>query len=283
MGRIRRFLFCALLAFPASANADLIDAHAHIGTFRGFDVSLPTLLSAMAKAHVRLALISNIDGAELPGTTANLDEDRANAATIEAVRAHPTQLRAILWSRPVDGDPAHLENLLRDPKVAALVVGVKLHPEFNHFVADDRRADGYLALCERHHLAAVFHSGGPGSASSAEKIYALARRHPTVPVVLYHMGFNTDHEEAIAAVARSVEKKDARLYLDTAQVEPEKVLEAVKRVGSDRVLFGTDATYFGAEHYREYESLLKVLKRSLSDEDFAKVTARNAEAIFRLK
>jgi len=272
--------FAGLLA--GEARADLIDVHAHVGSFRGFDMSLATLLANLDEGGVRIALVSNIDGAALPGTTADLDEERANRRVAEVVRAHPDRLRGLLWARPLDGDPARLARFLDDPATARLFVGIKLHPEFNGFAADDARVDRYLALCERYHLPAVVHSGRPGSPSSPERIYALARRHPTVPVVLYHMGFGGAHEQAIAAVEKSLARRDARLYLETAQADPEMVLQAIARVGADRVLFGTDASYFGKGHYRTYEPLLMLLRARLSDEDYAKVTFANAERLFGL-
>ena len=56
----------------------IIDIHAHIGTFQGFDLSMPTLLGNLERYGVQMAFISNIDGANLPGTTANLDEIESN-------------------------------------------------------------------------------------------------------------------------------------------------------------------------------------------------------------
>lgn len=49
-----------------------VDIHAHIGTFRGFDIGEASLLKATAQAGIRMTLVSNIDGAHLPGVTGNL-------------------------------------------------------------------------------------------------------------------------------------------------------------------------------------------------------------------
>src|SRR6266478_1440701 len=73
------------------ADDRIIDVHAHIGTFRGYDLSTETLLANIERYGIRLVLVSNIDGAELPGTTQNLDEVKANLATIETVRLHTDQ------------------------------------------------------------------------------------------------------------------------------------------------------------------------------------------------
>jgi predicted TIM-barrel fold metal-dependent hydrolase len=255
-------------------SAGAVDVHAHIGTFEGYDLSLETLLDNMTRHGIRLALISNIDGAAVPGMTKDLGEVAANQATREAVASHPN-LRGLAWARP--GDAGSSPDNLRPFLEKDHFVGVKLHPEMNHFAADAKAVDGYLALCEEFHVPAVFHC------LAAEPIARAARRHPKVPVVLYHSGFFSDHEEAIRTVEASQKAHDADLYLETAQVEADKALEMVKRVGPERVLFGTDATYYGREHYRHYTELVKLLSAKLSAADFRLVMSGNAERLFRLE
>ena len=257
----------------------IIDIHAHIGSFRGFDLKTETLLSNLRHFNIRLALISNIDGAHLPGTTLDLDEKSANQMTLQTVQENPRLLRALAWARPTDpdGSPANIEPFLRDHGF----VGVKLHPEMNQFAADDSIVDGYLELCAKYDVPAVFHCGAVGRNSGPGKIYTAAKRHPTVAVIFYHMGFNGAYQEAISTVKESIEKKNANLYLGTAQADPQFVLAAVKELGSDRVLFGTDATYYGQNHYEKYTDFVKLLHENLSESDFAKVMHGNAIKLFR--
>ncbi len=265
----------------------IIDIHAHIGSFKGYDLSTPTLLSNIERYGIRLALISNIDGAELPQTL-NLDEIKANQATAEHVRQYPDKLRGLVWTRPEDGLPAKVEPFLQDSIATGpsrrVFVGMKFHPDMNHFPADDPRLDGYLRLCEKYQIPAVFHCGSDDTSNSAaRRIYAVARRHPKVPVILYHMGFLGPHGLAIAAAKEALAKKDAQLYLETSQADPAEVLRAIKALGSDRVLFGTDATYYGKEHYQQYETMITRLQNELAAEDFAKVMRGNAEKLFKLR
>ncbi len=257
----------------------IIDIHAHIGSFKGYDLRTETLLDNLKRYNIRLALISNIDGAALPGKTLDLDEVAANRITLETVKANSKILRGLAWTRPLDGSPKNLEPFLRDYGF----VGVKLHPEMNHFAADDPRVDGYLELCERYKVPAVFHSDQPGSNAGPEKIYAAARRHPTVAIILYHMVFGGQHEPAINVVKEAFQKKDANLFLETSQAAPKAVIKAVRELGSERVLFGSDATYYGANHYENYMTLVEALHNELSKEDFANVMYKNAERLFRLE
>jgi uncharacterized protein len=264
---------------PRWAEHDIVDAHGHLGSFRGYDLSTETLLANVERFGVRLVLVSNIDGAHLPGTTRDLDETAANEVTRETVARHPDRLRALAWTRPAQGGRAEtIETYLRDHGF----VGVKLHPEMNQFPADSPLVDPYLRLCERYGVAAVYHAGAEGSLSSAERIYAAARRFPRVAVVLYHMSFFGDPAPAVAAVKRSVELGDADLYLETAQAEPLAVLGAIRAVGAGRVLFGTDATYFGRDHYERYEPMIELLRSELSAAELGAVLRGNAERLFRL-
>ncbi len=266
------------ISFEQWKSYNIIDVHAHIGSFRGYDLRTETLLNNLTRHSIRVALISNIDGAALPGTTQNLDETTANNATLATVQAHPGLLLGLAWARPVDGNPQNLEAFLRDHGF----VGVKLHPEMNHFPADDERVDKYLELCDRYEAPAVFHCDRPGSNAAPDRIYAVARRHPSVPIILYHMSFGGEHDAAINVVKEALQKGDANLYLETAQADPAAAVRAVRELGSRRVLFGSDATYYGANHYENYVALIDALHRELSADDFANVMHRNAEKLFKI-
>jgi len=290
----------------------MIDIHAHIGSFDGYDLSEPTLLAEVAGAGVELALVSNIDGAAVPGKTRNLSETEANRATVRFVRSYPATFRGLLWGRPDRGDASELEPFasLRvdtspsatsadpaDPADRAtpaarpwtrrLFVGLKLHPEMNAVPADAPSMDPYLRFAARHGYPVVAHCDGQVDEASAPRLLALARRHPDVPVVLYHTGFQGPHEPAIAAAEAALglagEGPRANVWLETAQLPPAAALEAVERVGAGRVLFGTDATFYGRGHYARYRPLLEALETALSPADLARVTHENARALFRLQ
>jgi predicted TIM-barrel fold metal-dependent hydrolase len=284
----------------------MIDIHAHIGSFDGYDLSEPTLLAEVAEAGVELVLVSNIDGAAVPGKTRNLSETEANRATVRFVRSYPGTFRGLLWGRPDRGDASDLEpfaSLRVDSSASAtgadpaapgarpwtrrLFVGLKLHPEMNAVFADAPAMDPYLRFAARHGYPVVAHCDGQVDEASAPRLLALARRHPDVPVVLYHTGFQGPHEPAIAAAEAALglagEGPPANLWLETAQLPPAAALEAVERVGAGRVLFGTDATFYGRGHYARYRPLLDALEKALSPADLARVTHENARALFRLQ
>ncbi len=264
----------------------IIDIHAHIGTFRGYDLSVENLLDNMKRYGIALALISNIDGADLTTLTRNLNETDSNNETSRIVRLNPGILRGLVWTRPPDGSPENLEPFLKE-KLSEdgdpVFVGMKFHPNMNQFRADDSNVDAYLLLCEKYRIPAVFHCGDADSFSSPQRIYNVAKRHPVVPIILYHMGAFGPHQYAIEVVKRSLINRDADLYLETAQADPDAVLQAVRELGSQRVLFGTDATYYGKDHYAHYEKLIGLLRKELPEKDFVNIVRNNAQRLFKLK
>jgi uncharacterized protein len=272
---------------------ELVDVHAHIGRFEGYDLSEETLLAETEGAGIHLALVSNIDGAAVPGKSPDLPEPVVNAAAERFVRRYPERFRGLLWARPDRGDASALEPFTgaRLPHPAPpqaprwtrrVFVGIKLHPEMNAVAADDPRVDPYLDFAARHALPVVAHSDGQVDAASPARLLALARRHPEVPVVLYHTGFQGPHEPAIEAAAEALHDGSANLWLETAQLPPEWALRAVERVGPGRVLFGTDATFHGRGHYARYAPLLAALASTLDPDDLARVRSENARHLFRL-
>ena len=287
-----KYLFAVILAALIGADNPgiwasygIVDIHAHIGTFRGYDLGVENLLDNMKRYGIALALVSNIDGADLSSITKNLNEKDANNETARVVRLYPQLLRGLVWTRPNDGSPENVEPFFKEmisDGGSPVFVGMKFHPSMNQFPADDPAVDGYLALCEKYDVPAVFHCGDVDSYSSPQRIYNAARRHPRVPVILYHMGIFAPHQYAIEVVRRSILNKDADLYVETAQVDPDSVLQAIHELGSTRVLFGTDATYFGKDHYSHYTAMIDRLHGELSEDDFANVTRKNADRLFKL-
>jgi predicted TIM-barrel fold metal-dependent hydrolase len=277
-------LFIALLLCSVVAGSDTIDIHAHIGNFRGYYLSLNNLLQNIQRYGIKFALISNIDAAQLSGITPNKSESEANEETANAVRNHSGILRGLVWVRPNDGSPEIIEKFLTEklPDGSPIFVGMKFHPEMNHFKADDESVDADLNLCAKYQIPAVFHCGRSPSDSSPERIYNIAKRHPEVPIVLYHMGAFGPHDPAIRVAEQAIKNQDAKLYLEASQVDPDSVLKAIRTVGSDHMLFGTDACYYGKNHYAKYEKLIDVLKRELSEKDFDNVMSGNAKRLFKL-
>jgi predicted TIM-barrel fold metal-dependent hydrolase len=107
------------------------------------------------------------------------------------------------------------------------------------FLANDPvLVDPLLAVAADHGLSVLVHSGW-GFNSMPGLIADLAKRFPSVPVVIGHSGRYGFHREA-AAVASDV----ANVLLDVSGLStPHAIEELVGLVGPERVLFGSDHPY----------------------------------------
>lgn len=263
---------------PRLKEAGLIDIHAHIGQFPGYNLSLENLLTNLHSNNVEYALISNIDGAAVPGAS-DKDEKTINEETARVCSEH-RELKPIAWAKPgAKGASAELiEPFLRDKGF----LGIKFHPDFNNFQANSPVVVPYMELCKKYGVPALFHCGRSTN-SSAKVIYDIARKYPTVPVILMHMGFGTNHDEAIEIARKAKENGDALIYLETSQTDMASIQVALEQVGADRIVFGSDATYFGKNHYDFYIKVVDAVKFSVPPADFRKVIRGNALKLFKIE
>jgi predicted TIM-barrel fold metal-dependent hydrolase len=88
---------------------------------------------------------------------------------------------------------------------------------------------------------------------------------------------------AIEVARAAREKGDALIYIETSQADEQAVIRAVRTAGADRVLFGSDATYYGRYHYRPYAAMLRAVRHAISADDFEKLVRGNAMRLFRLE
>lgn len=134
--------------------------------------------------------------------------------------------------------------------------GLKLLPTIQFFNPADERFDAIFRAAEREGLVVVIHSGcDPGpwedprlSEDARPKfIEAVAARHPSLKIVMAHMGSYSALEPGLwFEEAMEVARRRPNVYVDTAAVFSKRLLkEAVRLVGEDRVLFGSDYPAIG--------------------------------------
>jgi predicted TIM-barrel fold metal-dependent hydrolase len=214
-------------------DGPIVDVHTHIGPAAtpGVDGGRSAaLIAAMDAAGVDCACCFPSAGR---GGDYRLETElicrlaeETQGRVIPFVRAHP------YWREDAVGDVEH---------AAALgAKGLKLHPFMDGaFLANDPvLVDPLLAVAADHGLAVLVHSGW-GFNSMPGLIADLAKRFPSVPVVIGHSGRYGFHREA-AAVASDV----PNLLLDVSGLStPHAIEELVALVGPERVLFGSDHPY----------------------------------------
>jgi uncharacterized protein len=185
----------------------------------------------------------------LSGETYRIYSQPDNATVAAALAAHPEHFLGWIFLNP--RLPDHLDELERWRGVRGFV-GVKLHSHWHDW--DIEAALPIAKRCETLGLPILIHLGF----GSRGRWQVLANACPKLRLVFAHAGIphfqRMWHE--IAA--------DPRLFLDVSSpyLDEALVREAVRAVGSQRVLYGTDAPYgFVSDDEYDYGEILGWVQR----------------------
>ncbi len=226
----------------------LTDFHTHIWP----DALAP---SAMATLSAEGGIPGFYDGT-VAGLRASMRETGIDRSVVQPVATKPGQVRPINdWVATLTSDDVvpfgamHPE--LEDPaaelaRMASLGLrGFKMHPEYQSFSPDDPRLDTLFDAAAGLGMILFSHAGadiGPQTINGTPEVFArLLDRHPTLTVVLAHMGgFRQWHDVPANLTGRDV-------YLDTAftlgHLPDEEFVALVRAHGAERVLFGSDGPW----------------------------------------
>lgn len=143
-------------------------------------------------------------------------------------------------------------------------VGIKLHPH-NHKYGWEEFGDILFSFAAQHKAIVQIHA----TVDDADHILPYADKYPDVTFIMAHLGGEA-HVNAIASA------KHGNVYVDTSGINSSRnaVVEyTVERVGSERILFGTDTYAAGFQRGRIDYALI-------SDKDKANILRNNALRLF---
>lgn len=150
------------------------------------------------------------------------------------------------------------EQMLRHPKV----LGIKIHPTYHGYDIMDY-GDALFAFAEKHKAVVLMHP------QHVPEMPQFADKYPNMNLIIAHLNSMDD----IEAVANA---KNGNIYVDTSAggICLNNIVEyAVDRVGSEKLLFGTD-TYACAYSYP------RIALADLPMEDKENILWRNALRLF---
>ncbi len=242
-------------------NMKKIDAHSHLGDFGGW----------AGVAFGEQELLRQMEEYAIERTFLVGPSSQGNDIVLDAFQRHPDKIVPFVWLDPARDD---VEKKLTRYIVNEGFMGVKMHPLFDAFVADDPVADPVMAFAEAHCVPVFIHCGHPPF-SLPWSIALLAERWPKVKVTMIHMGHG--HGVYIDASIKMA-KRYANLYLEMSGMPMGcKIAEAYRTVGADRIMFGIDSPF----HHPTVE-IQKVLTCGLNDEELHDVFYNNAKTLLNL-
>jgi predicted TIM-barrel fold metal-dependent hydrolase len=156
------------------------------------------------------------------------------------------------------------------------LTGLFLHPWEENFRINGPRVDGLLARCAELQMPVVVATGYPW-VSEAAQVGDLARRYPSVPIVMTHGG-QINISGLGQADALAVLRRHANVCIETSGVYRQDFLEDVARdIGPRRILFGSSAPRMDIRLEVERIRWAKV-----PEADRALMLGDNARRVFRL-
>lgn len=239
------------------------DAHMHIDHVPalGWDLPATACVEAMEEAGIGRAVVMSI-------TDAPAVNDRALEDLAEACGTYPGRLVPIARLHPWYGAVA--EALLKRALNSLGYRGLKLHPVTTLTHPGAAETIALINIAAEHGVPVLFHSGDEPLATPLA-VAAAAARCPDATVILGHMGGYFHVDEAIEVADRL-----ENVVLETSAMPyPGKITEAVRRIGAERVLFGSDGPACSPRLELE-----KVRLAALPPESYELVTNANAIKLF---
>ena len=145
-------------------------------------------------------------------------------------------------------------------------VGIKLHPALHGYHFDDKKLyDTVASFASEYEATLLIHGGGDSNLAK------MATEFPKINVILPHVATVGDVECAIDG------NKHGNMWLDTSGIGSSRnnIIEyAVRKVGSERILFGTDTYAAGFQRGRIEYALI-------SDADKENILCANAKRLFQ--
>lgn len=253
----------------------IIDAHAHIfpdkiaaraadgiSSFYDipvrFDGSVAQLLEINREAGIDRAIVQSV--ATVPEQVHNI-----NNFISEQVRLHPAEFIGFGALHPDFPDiPGETERI-----ISLGLRGIKLHSDFQRFNIDDPKAFPIYEAAEGR-LPILFHCGDARyDFSSPKRLYNIMKRFPKLTIIGAHLAGWTKWDEAAELFSGGLIYADlsSSLYALT----PEHAAELIRKLGTKRVMFGTDYPMWSA-----VEELERFRRLPLTAEEQEDILSRNA-------
>jgi predicted TIM-barrel fold metal-dependent hydrolase len=241
-----------------------IDAHSHLGTCRVFDSDQPAsvLLEAMDRHGIDASIVQPFPGA--PDARA-VHDDIARLG-----QEYPGRFYGMASVSPHQVAEDYRSEIRRCVQELGFV-GVKAHA-LGHAI-NPRSRDARLVFDTAAELGipVMVHTGHGVPFAEPTMWIPLARDFPDSTVILAHAG--APGYTGVAVIAAEV---CPNIVLETSWVSPHDLGRAVRALGADRVLFGSDLHFNPGHELAKYQAL------GLPDVDLEKCLGGNAVRIFGL-
>ena len=250
----------------------VIDVHGHIGT--GPRRKTPEDNPEGVMKVMDALGIDTMYFSLLPQST-DADYKTCNDLAIEIAGNHPKRLKAYMMLLPGNYPEELEEELSRCYRDG--VKGIKIYPPLDHKQRplSDSLYDPVWEFASSHGLPVLAHSDGSSTAHPAN-FDRIAEDFPRVKFIIGHFGAPGQSFYAAIDTCEEIMRKRSNVFVDLSGIWLSGPVEEVtKKLDTNRILFGTDATWHPMSPV-----LSMLVTARLSDEDKKKILGLNAKQMF---
>jgi predicted TIM-barrel fold metal-dependent hydrolase len=258
----------------------IIDVHAHVvPQARATTASLPTLEKATGDTEVvkRRALAAGITDSiilliaegivlyQIPESEINRHLELITKDPHFYLMAGFTPVLPTTWELSA--------KILKHPKA----VGIKCHSAFGQYDFLEK-GDIIFDFAREHNVPIINHGQGYEWTCDPIKQVAVANRHPDVNLIVAHLGLTTSHLSSDLHIDAVKNAKHDNVFIDISFINTiysGLVEKAVRVLGSERIVFGTDSPIHMPGAFVE-----SVRTARFSDADKENIFHKNAERLF---
>lgn len=243
----------------------IIDAHCHIGTsmISGVEISEEKLLATMDANGVDRAMV-------MPQPHQGLEVCSLHDRIARFVEEQPERIRGMVSISPRVEDGEYRQEAARCVNELGFRA-LKLDPSVHALPPNHPRAEILFECARELGVPVIIHTGMGVPWALPALAIPPAQRYSDVTIVLAHAGFAVFTSEALVAAELC-----PNIVLEPSWCASFQVAAMVKKIGAERVMFGSD-------HPSNVASELAKLKAiELTDDELVRVLGGTAQSVFGL-
>ena len=269
----------------------IIDSHVHVGGDEaGFCMNEEMVLKSMEKYQIDISIVSNGDSVEYGDDLKRIpkemqiNQEETLARVIRFCRENPGKIYGGFWCKPhYEVATDAIDKMIAENR--DVIVALKVHPTLSNLSFTDEKMHPYLKLAEKYQLPVIVHTADDEVANPM-RVYEMACLYPQLNFIMAHMGLGSDNVIATELIALL-----PNLFGDTAWVPMESTINFIKKIGSQKLFFGTDLPIDGIDTYHHnprgerslYQDYFEKLPEFISQEDYDNLMWKNALTFFGLE
>lgn len=213
----------------------VIDCHVHIGPtekLKGRHVSIETYNDIMLQVGVDKAMI-------MPNVSDIIKSSKLNEDLFATYKKYKYKDKFYPFLLI---DPRDMKTWDQISEYSSFIYGIKYHPSVSDCEITDKRMEQFISIISAYKFPILVHCGRYWK-SYIDYLLVVAKKYPEINFIAAHLG-GTAIQLARKSINKALSANLSNVYMDTSSIkQPWLIEDAVNKLGSDRIIFGSDEPY----------------------------------------